>query len=40
LTQPKVNVRLLGYSRSVECPVNTLFFANGNNLTIVGDLVR
>jgi hypothetical protein len=40
LTQEKVNVRLLGYSRSVECPMNTLFFANGNNLTIVGDLVR
>jgi hypothetical protein len=40
LTQPKVNVRLLGYSRSVECPVSTLFFANGNNLTIIGDLVR
>jgi len=40
LTQPRVNVRLLGHSRSVECPVNTLFFANGNNLTIVGDLVR
>jgi len=33
-------VQLLGYSRTVECPVNTLFFANGNNLTIVGDLVR
>jgi hypothetical protein len=40
LTQPKVNVRLLGYSRTVECPVNALFFANGNNLVIVGDLVR
>jgi hypothetical protein len=40
LTQPKVNVRLLGYSRSVECPVSALFLANGNNLVIVSDLVR
>jgi Bifunctional DNA primase/polymerase, N-terminal len=40
LTQQRVKIRLLGYSRQVETPVNAAMFATGNNLTIAGDLVR
>jgi hypothetical protein len=40
LTQGQLNIRLLGYSQNVETPVNATIFANGNNLVIVGDLVR
>jgi hypothetical protein len=40
LTQPKLNIRLLGYSQNVETPVNATLFATGNNLEIAGDLIR
>jgi hypothetical protein len=40
LTQSLINIRLLGFSREVEVPANTTFHCNGNNLTLVGDLVR
>ena len=40
LTQGQLNIRLLGYSRNIETPVNATIFANGNNLVIAGDLVR
>jgi len=40
LTQQRLNIRILGQSRNAETPVNATIFANGNNLTIVGDLVR
>jgi putative DNA primase/helicase len=40
LTQPRVNVRVLGHSKNVETLTNTSIFATGNNLTIVGDLAR
>jgi putative DNA primase/helicase len=40
LTQGQLNIRLLGYSQNIETPVNATIFANGNNLVIVGDLVR
>ena len=40
LTQGQLNIRLLGYSQNIETPVNATICANGNNLVIVGDLVR
>jgi hypothetical protein len=40
LTQPALNIRVLGLSKNVETPVNATIFATGNNLTIGGDLVR
>jgi putative DNA primase/helicase len=40
LTQSKLNIRELGYSRKVETPVNAMVFATGNNLTIGGDAIR
>ena len=40
LTQPKLNIRLLGRSRNIETPVNATLFATGNNLTIGGDAIR
>lgn len=40
LTQDKVKVRILGKSEMVEIPRGALLFANGNGLTILGDLVR
>jgi hypothetical protein len=40
LTQRKLNIRLLGYSKNVETPVNATIFATGNNLVIAGDLTR
>jgi bifunctional DNA primase/polymerase-like protein len=40
LTQQRLSVRLLGYSRQIEVPTSALFTATGNNLTIEGDLVR
>jgi len=40
LTQPQLNIRVLGLSKNVETPVNATIFATGNNLTIGGDLVR
>jgi hypothetical protein len=40
LTQPMLNIRLLGYSRKVPTPVNAALYATGNNLEIAGDLIR
>jgi hypothetical protein len=40
LTQAKVDVRVLGESRSVECQSCATIFATGNNLQITGDLTR
>jgi putative DNA primase/helicase len=40
LTQQRVKIRLLGYSRHVEVPVTSAFFATGNNLEISNDLTR
>jgi hypothetical protein len=40
LTQALINVRVLGLSQQVEIPNNAVIFANGNNLVLVGDLVR
>jgi len=40
LTQPKINIRILGLSSNVETPMNAMLFATGNNLTFSGDIVR
>jgi putative DNA primase/helicase len=40
LTQQVLNIRMLGYSRNVETPVNAAIYATGNNLQIAGDLTR
>jgi hypothetical protein len=40
LTQQKLNIRLLGFSKNVETPVSTMIYATGNNLVAAGDLVR
>jgi hypothetical protein len=40
LTQPLLNIRLLGHSRNIETPNNALMFATGNNLAIGDDLCR
>ena len=40
LTQPRLNIRLLGFSKNVETPVNAMVFATGNNLVIGGDAIR
>ena len=36
----RVQVRLLGYTRNIKVPVNSAFYANGNNLEISNDLTR
>jgi hypothetical protein len=40
LTQPSVNIRLLGQSKNVEVLTNATLFATGNNLRLIGDLTR
>jgi putative DNA primase/helicase len=40
LTQQRLNIRMLGFSRNIETPVNAAIFTTGNNLTIAGDLNR
>jgi hypothetical protein len=40
LTQQRLKIRLLGYSRHVDVPINSAFFATGNNLEIGNDLTR
>jgi hypothetical protein len=40
LTQPVLNIRLLGRSKNVETPINAMIFATGNNLVIGGDAIR
>jgi hypothetical protein len=40
LTQPKLNIRILGLSNNVETPMNAMLFATGNNLSFSGDVIR
>ena len=40
LTQPKMNIRILGLSSNIETPMNAMLFATGNNLTFSGDVIR
>jgi putative DNA primase/helicase len=40
LTQQRLKIRLLGFSRHVDVPIASLFCATGNNLVIADDLVR
>jgi putative DNA primase/helicase len=40
LTQRQLKVRILGQSVLAEVPTNCAVFANGNNLTFEGDIVR
>jgi hypothetical protein len=40
LTQRRLRIRLLGYSRTVEVPITAAFYCNGNNLEISNDLTR
>jgi hypothetical protein len=40
LTQTMLKIRILGMSKIVEVPSNAAIFANGNNLTLVGDMTR
>jgi hypothetical protein len=40
LTHQSLNIRVLGFSKLIETPVNAAIYATGNNLTIVGDLTR
>jgi hypothetical protein len=40
LTQRRLRIRLLGYSRTVEVPITAAFYCNGNNLEIGNDLTR
>jgi hypothetical protein len=40
LTQRMLKIRMLGYSKNVEVPTNAALFANGNNLTLIGDMTR
>jgi hypothetical protein len=40
LTQARLRIRLLGYSRQVEVPINAAFYCTGNNLEISNDLTR
>jgi putative DNA primase/helicase len=40
LTQETVKVRVLGLSKNVDVLANMMVFANGNNLTVAGDLTR
>jgi hypothetical protein len=40
ITEPIVDVRVLGQSRIVSCPNSACVFANGNNLVVGADLTR
>jgi len=40
LTQQRLKIRMLGFSRHVDTPITTLFCATGNNLVIADDLTR
>jgi hypothetical protein len=40
LTQPKLNIRVLGLSTNIETPMNAMLFATGNNLVFGGDVIR
>lgn len=38
LTEPVFSDRLLGVNKTVAVPTNVTFYANGNNVTVLGDL--
>ena len=40
LTQTMLKIRILGFSKIVEVPSNAFILANGNNLTLEGDMTR
>lgn len=40
LTSPTIGDRVLGKSEDAEAPLNTVFFASGNNVMFKGDTVR
>jgi hypothetical protein len=40
LSQEQVSPRVLGSSKDLQLPTNTMICATGNNLTIAGDMVR
>jgi putative DNA primase/helicase len=40
LSQEQVSPRILGVSKDLQLPTNTMVCATGNNLTIAGDMVR
>jgi putative DNA primase/helicase len=40
LTQPKMDIRVLGLSTNIETPMNAMLFATGNNMTFSGDIIR
>jgi hypothetical protein len=40
LTQPLVQVRILGSSKRATLPTHTLLFATGNNFALLGDMLR
>jgi hypothetical protein len=40
LTQTMLKIRMLGFSKIVEVPSNSLILGNGNNLTLEGDMTR
>jgi putative DNA primase/helicase len=40
LTQQRLRIRLLGFSRHADVPITSTFFATGNNLVIADDLTR
>ena len=40
LTQERLNIRVLGFSRIIETPVNAAIYATGNNLVITDDVTR
>lgn len=39
-TQPMKSIRVLALSKLVEAPTNVALYMTGNNLTLIGDLVR
>ena len=39
-TQREKSIRVMGLSKIVDAPTNVMLFMTGNNLTLVGDLVR
>ncbi len=40
MTQPIMNIRILGKSVYVAVPNNAVFYATGNNLVLIGDITR
>jgi putative DNA primase/helicase len=40
LTQSMLKIRILGRSENVSVPCNAAFYATGNNLVVIGDMIR